>query len=151
MDFGECRVWRKAGGGPPASQAPTECPLASPFPVYKARLETVEASASNPYVYYHMQLQAVIKSGTDSVTPLTMKKFISHATCHDSLELQEQETYLIMGQISDLWKVKSDYTYVLGKETFLMHWPADGDMGKKELRGHLEGFSEYLSTHGCKS
>lgn len=119
--------------------------------VYKARLETVEASASNPYVYYHMQLQAVIKSGTDSVTPLTMKKFISHATCHDSLELQEQEAYLIMGQISDLWKVKSDYTYVLGKETFLMHWPADGDMGKKELRGHLEGFSEYLSTHGCKS
>ncbi|XP_016008927.2 complement C3 isoform X1 [Rousettus aegyptiacus] len=119
--------------------------------VYKARLETVEASASNPYVYYHMQLQAVIKSGTDSVTPLTMKKFISHATCHDSLELQEQEAYLIMGQISDLWKVKSDYTYVLGKETFLMHWPADGDMGKKELRGNLEGFSEYLSTHGCKS
>lgn len=41
----------------------TECPPASPSPVYKARLESVEASASNPYVYYHMQLQAVIKSG----------------------------------------------------------------------------------------
>ncbi|KAM5233005.1 complement C3-like isoform 1-T1 [Hipposideros larvatus] len=119
--------------------------------VYKARLEAVEASASNPYVYYNMRLQSIIKTGTDSVTPFTMKKFVSHATCQDSLELQEQETYLIMGQASDLWRVKSDYIYVLGKETFLMHWPADGDVGKKELLGQLEGFSEYMGTHGCES
>lgn len=38
---------------------------------------------------------------------LTRKKFISHATCHNSLGLQEQETYLIMGHALDLWKVKS--------------------------------------------
>lgn len=38
-----------------------------------------------------------------------MKKFITHATCYDSLELQEQETYLIMGRPSDLWRVKSEY------------------------------------------
>uniref|UniRef100_A0A671E5B7 Complement C3 n=1 Tax=Rhinolophus ferrumequinum TaxID=59479 RepID=A0A671E5B7_RHIFE len=119
--------------------------------VYKAKLDAVEASASNPYVYYNMHLQAIIKSGTDSATPLTTKKFVSHATCHDSLELQEQETYLIMGQTSDLWRVKSDYTYVLGKETFLMHWPENGDVEKKELLGQLEGFSEYMSTHGCES
>ncbi|XP_005859252.1 PREDICTED: complement C3 isoform X2 [Myotis brandtii] len=120
--------------------------------VFKARLEAVEASASNPYIYYNMQLQAIIKSGTDAAAmPLDMKKFITHATCHDSLELQKQESYLIMGRTSDLWRVKSDYNYVLGKETFLMHWPADGDVEKKELLGQLEGFSEYMSTHGCKS
>lgn len=38
---------------------------------------------------------------------LTRKKFISHATCQNSLGLQEQETYLIMGHALDLWKVKS--------------------------------------------
>lgn len=38
-------------------------PLCPPSPVYKARLANVEASASNPYVYYNMQLQAIIKSG----------------------------------------------------------------------------------------
>lgn len=120
--------------------------------VYKARLETVEASASNPYIYYNMQLQGIIKSGTDiAAMPLTMKKFVTHATCHDSLELQEQETYLIMGHTSDLWRIKSDYTYVLGKETFLMHWPANGDMEKKDLLEQLEGFSEYMSIQGCKS
>ncbi|XP_066128810.1 complement C3-like [Saccopteryx bilineata] len=119
--------------------------------VYKARLESVEASASNPYIYYNMQLQAIIKRGTDAAIQLTMKKFITHTTCHNSLELQEKETYLIMGQASDLWRVTSDYVYVLGKETFLMHWPASGDVEKKELLGQLEGFSEYVSTHGCKS
>ncbi|XP_026941819.1 complement C3-like [Sagmatias obliquidens] len=119
--------------------------------VYKARLESVETSASSPYIYYNMQLQAIIKSGTDSAKPLTMKKFVTHATCHDSLGLQEHETYLIMGQTSDLWRVKSEYTHVLGKETFLMHWPVDGAVGKKELLDQLEGFSEYMRTHGCES
>ncbi|KAJ8798181.1 hypothetical protein J1605_016814 [Eschrichtius robustus] len=119
--------------------------------VYKARLESVETSASSPYIYYNMQLQAIIKSGTDSAKPLTMKKFVTHTTCHDSLGLQEHETYLIMGQTSDLWRVKSEYTHVLGKETFLMHWPVDGAVGKKELLDQLEGFSEYMRTHGCES
>ncbi|XP_037674473.1 complement C3-like isoform X2 [Choloepus didactylus] len=119
--------------------------------VYKVRLESVQTSTSNPYIYYNMQLQAVIKSGTDPATPLTVKKFISHATCHDSLGLQEQETYLIMGQRGDLWRVRSDYTYILGKETFLMHWPADGDESKKELFGQLEEFSEHLHAQGCRT
>ena len=46
---------------------------------------------------------------------------------------------------------RHSYTYVLGKETFLMHWPVQGDTEKKELLDQLEGFSEYVSTHGCES
>lgn len=116
-----------------------------PSPVYKTSLESVETSDSNPYIYYNMKLQAIIKSGmsreaeemvwgptpgvptwgqarpmqantrwlssppgTDSARPLTVKKFVTHTTCRDSLGLQEHETYLIMGQISDLWRVKSE-------------------------------------------
>ncbi|KAI5936049.1 Complement C3 [Manis javanica] len=119
--------------------------------VYKVKLATVEVSTSNPYIYYHMQLQDIIKSGTDPATPLTMKKFVSHTTCHDSLELHEQEAYLVMGQTSDLWRVKSEYTYVLSKETFFMRWPVDGEVGKKQLLDQLEKFSEYIRTHGCES
>ncbi|EHH29608.1 hypothetical protein EGK_10081, partial [Macaca mulatta] len=129
----------------------TACEAGVDF-VYKTKLESVEVSASNPYVYYNMQLEDIIKSGTDPATPLAMKKFISHATCHDSLGLQEQESYLIMGQTSDLWRIKShSYSYVLGRETFLMLWPADGDASKKELRKQLDEFSEYMRTHGCES
>ncbi|KAI4583850.1 hypothetical protein MJG53_007129 [Ovis ammon polii x Ovis aries] len=119
--------------------------------VYKTSLESVETSDSNPYIYYNMKLQAIIKSGTDSARPLTVKKFVTHTTCRDSLGLQEHETYLIMGQISDLWRVKSEYIHVLGKETFLMHWPANGTVGKKELLDQLAGFSDYMHTHGCES
>uniref|UniRef100_A0A8C7EXQ7 NTR domain-containing protein n=1 Tax=Neovison vison TaxID=452646 RepID=A0A8C7EXQ7_NEOVI len=115
--------------------------------VYKVRLESVQSSASNPYIYYNMKLEDIIKRGTDSAVSLTRKKFISHATCHNSLGLQEQETYLIMGHALDLWKVKSA---CVGK-TFLMQWPADGDVDKKELLDQLERFSEYMSTHGCES
>lgn len=46
--------------------------------------------------------------GSDAVMPNAMKKFVIHATCLDSLDLQEQESYLIMGQTSDLWRVKSE-------------------------------------------
>uniref|UniRef100_A0A8C0ZZL4 Complement C3 n=1 Tax=Castor canadensis TaxID=51338 RepID=A0A8C0ZZL4_CASCN len=119
--------------------------------VYKVKLEAVEASASNPYIHYSMKLQAVIKSGTDAVVPLTMKKFVSHATCYDSLGLKEQESYLIMGQTSDLWKVETNYTYILGKDTFLMLWPAEGAVGKKKLLDQLEEFSEYMTNRGCES
>ncbi|XP_054317635.1 complement C3-like isoform X3 [Pongo pygmaeus] len=105
--------------------------------------EFLQAALVTIYDYY--------EPCTDPAKPLAMKKFVSHATCRDSLGLQEQELYLIVGETSDLWRIKSDYSYVLGRETFLMLWPADGDASKKELRDQLEEFSEYMRTHGCQS
>lgn len=52
---------------------------------------------------------------------------------------------------SSLLSLTHSYNYVLGKETFLMHWPVSGDVEKKELLGQLEEFAEYMSTQGCKS
>lgn len=133
------------GGGRTSSEDANTTHPWPPSPVYKTSLESVETSDSNPYIYYNMKLQAIIKSGmsevaeetvwgptpgapkwgqarrmqvnthwvssppgTDSARPLTVKKFVTHTTCQDSLGLQEHETYLIMGQISDLWRVKSE-------------------------------------------
>ena len=42
---------------------PTGHPPVPAFPVYKVRLESVKASTSNPYIYYNMKLQAIIKGG----------------------------------------------------------------------------------------
>lgn len=117
--------------------------------VYKVRLEDVENSATNPDIYYNMQLQAIIKSGSDMVKPLSKKKFLSHATCQDSLALREHETYLIMGHVTDVWMVQSDNIYVLSKDTFIMHWPAKEDVDKKNLLAELEAFSEYIYLYGC--
>ncbi|GAB5567701.1 complement C3-like [Prionailurus iriomotensis] len=125
------------------------CEAGMDFVMYKVKLESVKASTSNPCIYYNVKPQAIIKS-TDSALALAGRKFLSHATCRDSLGLQEWETY-IMGHTSDLWRVQSHYICVLGKETFLMNWPAEGDVGKKELLDQLGGFAEYMSTRGRES
>ncbi|XP_016045038.1 complement C3 [Erinaceus europaeus] len=119
--------------------------------VYKVYLEEVESSESSPYIYYNTRLQDIIKSGTDPAKAGARKKFISHATCHAALRLQEGQTYLIMGHASDLWKIKSAYSYVLGKNTFVMRWPADQDASKKGLLDQMESFAEYMRAHGCET
>jgi hypothetical protein len=45
----------------------------------------------------------------------------------------------------------TSYTYILGKDTFLMLWPAEGAVGKKKLLDQLEEFSEYMTNRGCES
>ncbi|XP_049643939.1 complement C3 alpha chain-like isoform X2 [Suncus etruscus] len=119
--------------------------------VYKVRLEDVETSVTSPYIYYNMQLETVIKTGSDAAKPLSWKKFVSHATCQDALELQEHETYLIMGRVTDLWRIQSDNIYILSKDTFIMHWPGKEDVDKKDLLAELEEFSEYIHLYGCMS
>lgn len=52
-----------AGGGPPAGQMSTGHPPAPAFPVYKVRLESMKSSTSNPYIYYNMKLEDIIKRG----------------------------------------------------------------------------------------
>lgn len=56
------------GRGRPTCRLDTNTtPSWTPPPVYKARLESVETSASSPYIYYNMQVQAIIKSGMSKV------------------------------------------------------------------------------------
>ena len=67
---------------------------------------------------------------------------------------EKRETFLIsssMGWGGSLPPLAHRYIHVLGKETFLMHWPANGTVGKKELLDQLAGFSDYMHTHGCES
>lgn len=47
--------------------------------------------------------------GSDAAKPFSKKKFVSHTTCQDALELQEHETYLIMGRVTDLWRIQYEY------------------------------------------
>ncbi|KAF7465494.1 hypothetical protein GHT09_004039 [Marmota monax] len=123
--------------------------LTSDVEMYAFQYETKASTSNSSVVLYLEKLQAIIKS--DPAMPLSVKKFVTQATCYDSLGLREQESYLIMGLTSDLWRVKSEYSYPLGKKMFLMLWPSDRDRGKKDLLAQLEGFSEHLSTHGCES
>ncbi|XP_074059430.1 venom factor-like [Macrotis lagotis] len=117
--------------------------------VYKVHLEELEKL--DTYVYYTMKILEVIKSGTDVGVLNKSKKFISHVMCFYALELKANETYLIMGQSSDLWKIRDDYSYALSMDTFIIRWPQMSDVAFLEFRNALENFSEFLSIHGCEN
>ncbi|XP_007488640.2 venom factor [Monodelphis domestica] len=117
--------------------------------VYKAHLEELEKV--DTYIYYTMKILEVIKSGTDAGVVNKDKKFVSHIMCFHTLGLKANETYLIMGQSSDLWKTKDEYSYALSKDTFIIKWPEISDVAFLGFRKKLENFSEYLRVHGCES
>ncbi|XP_036598027.1 venom factor-like isoform X2 [Trichosurus vulpecula] len=116
--------------------------------VYKAHLAELEQL--DTYVYYTMKILEVIKSGTDSGVLNTNKIFVSHIMCFRALGLKVNETYLIMGQSSDLWKTRDDYSYALSMDTFIIKWPEISDVALLEFRNELERFSEFFRVHGCE-
>ncbi|XP_072458556.1 venom factor-like isoform X2 [Notamacropus eugenii] len=116
--------------------------------VYKAHLEELEKL--DTYVYYTMKILEVIKSGTDTGVLNKNKEFVSHIMCFHALGLKANETYLIMGQSSDLWKTRDDYSYALSTDTFIIKWPEISDVTFSEFRKELERFSEFLGVHGCE-
>ncbi|KAM9094994.1 venom factor-like [Sarcophilus harrisii] len=117
--------------------------------VYKAHLTELEQI--DTYVYYTMKILEVIKSGTDIGVLNKNKKFISHIMCFHALGLKANETYLIMGQSSDLWKMRDNYSYALSTDTFIIKWPEISDVDFLEFRNELEKFSEFLTNHGCEN
>ncbi|XP_043822964.1 venom factor-like isoform X2 [Dromiciops gliroides] len=117
--------------------------------VYKAHLAELEKL--DTYVYYTMKILEVIKSGTDTGVLNKSKKFVSHIMCFHALGLKANETYLIMGQSSDLWKTRDEYSYALSMDTFIIKWPEVSDVVLLEFRNELERFSEFLSVRGCES
>uniref|UniRef100_A0A4X2MFQ7 Complement C3 n=1 Tax=Vombatus ursinus TaxID=29139 RepID=A0A4X2MFQ7_VOMUR len=89
-------------------------------------------------------------TGTDTGVLNKNKKFVSHIMCFHALQLKANETYLIMGQSSDLWKTRDDYSYALSMDTFIIKWPEISDVALLEFLNELERFSEFLSVHGCE-
>ncbi|XP_027290592.2 shiftless antiviral inhibitor of ribosomal frameshifting protein isoform X1 [Cricetulus griseus] len=66
---------------------------------HKVKLGAAQA-CPEPLHLYMIQLQAILKAGTDPVMSHHKKKFVTHTTCQGSLGLQEQASYLTMGQSS---------------------------------------------------
>ncbi|XP_039628328.1 complement C3-like [Polypterus senegalus] len=119
--------------------------------VYRATvLDSVEHS---PYVYNTLQVEQVIKPGTDQTPGDAPRIFLSHSSCQGSVALGRNQQYLIMGKSSDLWPVeKQQMKYVLGGGTWLERWPSGGECHSskyKRLCDDLRFFSENIFEFGC--
>ncbi|XP_069460432.1 complement C3 [Ambystoma mexicanum] len=120
--------------------------------VYKAKLTRTEQSSS--YDNYMLTILQVIKLGSDEVVNGMVRKFISHQKCRNTMKLEEGKDYLIWGLNSDLWEQQNDFSYIIGKDTWIEWWPNEEECQKNDHVAICEEFvqfAERVMIFGCQS
>ncbi|TRZ09283.1 hypothetical protein HGM15179_017818 [Zosterops borbonicus] len=120
--------------------------------VYKVRLVGHKETPSHDN--YIMNVLSVIKMGTDEDPAGSNRTFVSHRQCKDSLRLRQGHDYLVWGQASDLWVTGRQFSYLLGKDTWLEPWPSAGACQDAALQPRCQDFAEFaeaMTLFGCPS
>uniref|UniRef100_P01026 Complement C3 n=1 Tax=Rattus norvegicus TaxID=10116 RepID=CO3_RAT len=118
--------------------------------VYKTKLTTIELS--DDFDEYIMTIEQVIKSGSDEVQAGQERRFISHVKCRNALKLQKGKQYLMWGLSSDLWGEKPNTSYIIGKDTWVEHWPEAEERQDQKNQKQCEdlgAFTETMVVFGC--
>uniref|UniRef100_A0A2K6T5T7 Complement C3 n=1 Tax=Saimiri boliviensis boliviensis TaxID=39432 RepID=A0A2K6T5T7_SAIBB len=118
--------------------------------VYKTRL--VKIQLSNDFDEYIMAIEQIIKSGTDEVQVGQQRTFISPIKCREALKLEKGKLYLMWGLSSDFWGEKPNISYIIGKDTWVEHWPEDDECQDEENQKQcqeLGTFTENMVVYGC--
>ncbi|XP_011822874.1 PREDICTED: complement C3 [Mandrillus leucophaeus] len=118
--------------------------------VYKTRL--VKAQLSNDFDEYLMAIEQIIKSGSDEVQVGQQRTFISPIKCREALKLEERKHYLMWGLSSDFWGEKPNLSYIIGKDTWVEHWPEEDECQDEENQKQcqdLGAFTENMVVFGC--
>uniref|UniRef100_A0A2R9B9K1 Complement C3 n=1 Tax=Pan paniscus TaxID=9597 RepID=A0A2R9B9K1_PANPA len=118
--------------------------------VYKTRL--VKVQLSNDFDEYIMAIEQTIKSGSDEVQVGQQRTFISPIKCREALKLEEKKHYLMWGLSSDFWGEKPNLSYIIGKDTWVEHWPEEDECQDEENQQQcqdLGAFTESMVVFGC--
>uniref|UniRef100_A0A2K5DPU5 Complement C3 n=1 Tax=Aotus nancymaae TaxID=37293 RepID=A0A2K5DPU5_AOTNA len=118
--------------------------------VYKTRL--VKIQLSSDFDEYVMAIEQIIKSGTDEVQVGQQRTFISPIKCREALKLEKGKLYLMWGLSSDFWGEKPNISYIIGKDTWVEHWPEDDECQDEENQKQcqeLGTFTENMVVYGC--
>ncbi|XP_056366435.1 complement C3 isoform X4 [Oenanthe melanoleuca] len=118
--------------------------------VYKVRLVSREETPSHDN--YIMEVLTVIKMGTDEDPAGANRTFVSHQQCRDSLSLRRGHEYLLWGQASDLWVTGRQFSYLVGKDTWLEEWPSGASCQDPALQQRCQDFAEFaeaMTLFGC--
>uniref|UniRef100_A0A670KHV4 Complement C3 n=1 Tax=Podarcis muralis TaxID=64176 RepID=A0A670KHV4_PODMU len=92
--------------------------------------------------------------GSDANPEAKPRRFISHKRCNESLNLEVNKDYLIWSLNSDLWQTKTDFNYMISKDTWIEKWPNDDECQDEEFHDlciDLSQFSNTLMTFGCNT
>ncbi|XP_003216795.1 complement C3 [Anolis carolinensis] len=118
--------------------------------VYKAKLVRIEEE--NGYDNYFMEVLEKIKEGSDQNAENSPRRFISQMKCRETLNLKENNDYLIWGVSNDLWPANNDVYYLITKDTWIERWPSEDECQDEEwqdLCNHIDRFSNTLMFTGC--
>ncbi|XP_055008578.1 complement C3-like [Boleophthalmus pectinirostris] len=121
--------------------------------VYTAVLEEAQYHVS--FDTYIMRIERVIKEGSnDKNAEGNLRSFLSFPHCRESLDLQVNKGYLIMGTDEDtLHNAKSQtFEYLLGERTWIEHSPRGEECQMEEYRPTcfgIESLIEKYESHGC--
>ncbi|XP_036412978.1 complement C3-like [Colossoma macropomum] len=118
--------------------------------VYKVKVVKTDLS---PYTdYYTVNIEQVLKEGTDAGVEGQERRFMGHANCRGSFGMEEGKTYLIMGQSADLPKIGGRLQYILGEQTWIEYWPTSQEGQTPQYREKyvgITGLAQYLTSLGC--
>ncbi|XP_078091165.1 complement C3-like [Mustelus asterias] len=105
------------------------------------------------YIYYKMEVNSVIKQGSDVVQKHNLREFITHANCETIFDVDPERHYLLMGQTSDLWYKGERISYLIGAGTWIEQWPEQVECQGRHYRlcEDLETFAETLMVNGCST
>uniref|UniRef100_A0A803TCX2 Uncharacterized protein n=1 Tax=Anolis carolinensis TaxID=28377 RepID=A0A803TCX2_ANOCA len=98
-------------------------------------------------------LFCLIPPGSDPNPEVSPRKFISQMKCRETLNLEENEDYLIWGVSNDLWPANNDVFYLISKDTWIERWPSEDECQDEELQDlcdDLDRFSNTLTFLGCQ-
>uniref|UniRef100_A0A3B4BKP2 Uncharacterized protein n=1 Tax=Periophthalmus magnuspinnatus TaxID=409849 RepID=A0A3B4BKP2_9GOBI len=100
-------------------------------------------------------LTSTIDFGThDKQAQGQLRRFLSFPHCRETLNLQVNKGYLIMGTAEDTLQDKktNSYEYLLGEKTWIEFWPRGEDCQKDEYRPTCLGIEDLINkyeSHGC--
>ncbi|NP_571317.1 complement C3a.1 precursor [Danio rerio] len=118
--------------------------------VYKVKVKDMELAADADI--YQMEVEQVLKEGTDQVIEGQVKSFLGRPSCKESLGFVQGKSYLIMGKSTDLPKLGGSLQYILGEQTWIEYWPTSQESKSAEHRDRYIGITELenmLTKEGC--
>uniref|UniRef100_A0A672I7E8 Uncharacterized protein n=1 Tax=Salarias fasciatus TaxID=181472 RepID=A0A672I7E8_SALFA len=82
--------------------------------------------------------------------------FLGYQHCRRALNLQLNNTYLLMGTPQDIYKDDQNnvYQYVLGERTWIEYWPTEEECQTEEYESICDGMDEMTqeyNVNGCRS
>ncbi|XP_056426206.1 complement C3-like isoform X2 [Hyla sarda] len=122
---------------------------------YAYKVSLLDLHYEKDFDRYDMKITGVYKRGVDEVAVGNSRTFISNIRCREKLKLKKGEDYIIFGTFKSVWNPKaSDYTYVLGSDTWIEWWPNDRqcqDPEHEDLCNDIALLSDELEVVGCQS